>query len=305
MSYSTRSSGTVADGTTPPLRINVRQISDDLADPTDDVGWIYAVHFDVDDRDLSDPKRASMALDIFHAHWGIGCLDDFEIDVIDADAFVVEQDGDHHDYSSSDNGSVEKISDDPVPKERLKRPAGHGSATPPAPRSENTALLSADGLSMTLQLRVSTRLQATPAELLKAVEALLDSGMVEAVATLENKEVDQSAARFATSLEIGRPAQVGTNRAPATSAPVKPLPEDPGELNDDRALRAQAALAIFQGGTGCDQGDGVANLLSALIQHCDRNGLVFDDELRRARNHCEGDTFEDPSLMHANAPRGG
>lgn len=62
-----------------------------------------------------------MALDIFHAHQGIECLDDFEIEVIDEDGRVIEQDPDHVDYSASDDGEVEKISGKPVPEHDLKR----------------------------------------------------------------------------------------------------------------------------------------------------------------------------------------
>ncbi|WP_176331338.1 hypothetical protein [Burkholderia vietnamiensis] len=113
------------------LRINVRQVSPN-PDPQDrDVEGIYAVIFGVDDRQFSDAKRASMALDIFHAHQGIECLDDFEVEVIDEDGRVIEQDPDHVDYSASDDGEVEKISGKPVPEYDLKKqrhlPADQGS----------------------------------------------------------------------------------------------------------------------------------------------------------------------------------
>lgn len=72
-----------------------------------------------------------MALDIFHAHQGIECLDDFEVEVIDEDGRVIEQDPDHVDYSASDDGEVEKISGKPVPEYDLKKqrhlPADQGS----------------------------------------------------------------------------------------------------------------------------------------------------------------------------------
>ncbi|MCA8228230.1 hypothetical protein [Burkholderia vietnamiensis] len=113
------------------LRINVRQVSPN-PDPQDrDVEGIYAVIFGVDDRQFPDAKRASMALDIFHAHQGIECLDDFEVEVIDEDGRVIEQDPDHVDYSASDDGEVEKISGKPVPEYDLKKqrhlPADQGS----------------------------------------------------------------------------------------------------------------------------------------------------------------------------------
>ncbi|ARL04372.1 hypothetical protein BOC44_21655 (plasmid) [Burkholderia pseudomallei] len=110
----------------------MRQVSPN-PDPQDSgVAGIYAVIFGVDDRQFPDAKRASMALDIFHAHQGIERLDDFEIEVIDEDGWVVEQDPDHVDYSASDDGEVEKISGKPVPEDDLTRqrhlPANQGGA---------------------------------------------------------------------------------------------------------------------------------------------------------------------------------
>lgn len=116
---------------TKPLRINVRQVSKELDDPEDQsVTGIYAVTFRVDDRQLSDAKRASIALDIFHAHQGIGCLDDFEIEVIDGGNNVIDQDPDHMDYSGSDDGDVEKISAEPVAGNELKLPTNDEGKLP-------------------------------------------------------------------------------------------------------------------------------------------------------------------------------
>lgn len=105
-----------------PLRVNVRQISKEL-DSTEDEGaeGQYAVIFRTDVRGMSDEKRASMALDIFHAHQSIEHLDDFEIAVIDEDGNVVAQDLIHEDYSASDDGDVEKISDAPVQAGKLPK----------------------------------------------------------------------------------------------------------------------------------------------------------------------------------------
>lgn len=105
-----------------PLRINVRQVSKELDNHEDEgVAGIYSVIIDVDNDQLSDVTRASMALDIFHAHQGIECLEDFEIAVIDGENNVIDQDPDYVDYSASDDGDVEKISDRPIPLEKLKR----------------------------------------------------------------------------------------------------------------------------------------------------------------------------------------
>lgn len=98
-----------------PLFVSVRQVSLELDAPDDhDAAGAYAVQFNVDVSGLSDAKRASMALDIFHAHQGIDNLDDFDIAVVDADGNVIEQDLDHEDYSASDDGDVEKDSDVPM-----------------------------------------------------------------------------------------------------------------------------------------------------------------------------------------------
>lgn len=111
---------------TQPLRVNVRQVPEELDDP-EDAGAVglYAVIFSVDDHGLTDAKRASMALDIFHTRQGIECLDDFEIEVIDGRGNVIDPDPGHVDYSASDDGDVEKISDEPVARNRRTAPATH------------------------------------------------------------------------------------------------------------------------------------------------------------------------------------
>ncbi|ARL04373.1 hypothetical protein BOC44_21660 (plasmid) [Burkholderia pseudomallei] len=107
----------------------MRQVSSNTDPQDSDVAGIYAVIFGVDDRQFPDAKRASMALDIFHAHQGIERLDDFEIEVIDEDGRIIEQDPGHVDYSSSDCGEVEKISGTPVPAEDSQAKA-HLESTP-------------------------------------------------------------------------------------------------------------------------------------------------------------------------------
>jgi len=94
------------------LRINVRKVVAELDDFNDEgAPGIYSVSFNFDDSGLTDQKRASIALDIFHAHQGIDCLDNFVIGVIDSSGNPVLQDETHVDYSFSDSGDVEKISD--------------------------------------------------------------------------------------------------------------------------------------------------------------------------------------------------
>ncbi len=98
------------------LRINVRKALGRVTHEEDsDVAGIYGVSFNADNHAFPTAKRASMALDIFHAHQAIDCLDDFHIEVINRDGEVVEQDPEHLAYSSSDSGVVEKISDVPMP----------------------------------------------------------------------------------------------------------------------------------------------------------------------------------------------
>jgi hypothetical protein len=93
------------------LRINVRQLVDEL-DPDDEaVAGVYAVTFNFDDAAMTPQRRASIALDIFHAHQGIECLDDFEIHVIDSSGGPVAQDEAHEDGSCADYGDVEKVGD--------------------------------------------------------------------------------------------------------------------------------------------------------------------------------------------------
>lgn len=98
------------------LRINVRQIVSEPESREDEgLAGVYAVHFKLEDIGaMTEQKRASIALDIFHRRQAIGCLDDFEIDVIDPDGKVVNQDERHEDYSYSDGGDVEKVSDTPA-----------------------------------------------------------------------------------------------------------------------------------------------------------------------------------------------
>ncbi len=67
----------------------------------------------------------------------------------------------------------------------------------------------------------------------------------------------------------------------------RPLPPDPDELNACRAQWAAVALAAFRRQTGADAEDALSDLLADLMHWCDRSGLSFVDELRRALGHYE------------------
>ena len=67
------------------------------------------------------------------------------------------------------------------------------------------------------------------------------------------------------------------------AAPARP--QDPEELNDDRALWAETALAAFVEQTGCDREDALPDLLCDLMHWCDRTGVSFAEQLTRAEWH--------------------
>ncbi|WP_199028452.1 hypothetical protein [Ralstonia sp. ASV6] len=97
------------------LRVNVRQVVDELDDPSDEgLAGIWAVNFDFDDTGMSNGQRAGAAKDIFHGRQGIENLDDFQIDVVDWRGRPVAQDDDYEEGAYTDSGSVEKISDEPL-----------------------------------------------------------------------------------------------------------------------------------------------------------------------------------------------
>ena len=79
-------------------------------------------------------------------------------------------------------------------------------------------------------------------------------------------------------------------RTKAQSKPPQPLPQDPDQLNADRALWAAAALAELRRQTGADLEDAVSDLLADLMHWCDRFGQEFPKELRRALNHYQEET---------------
>jgi hypothetical protein len=81
----------------------------------------------------------------------------------------------------------------------------------------------------------------------------------------------------------------------ASKKKAKRLPPDPEAMNNDRAEWAAVALRQFQSATGSDSEDTLADLLGDLMHWADRNAVVFDGELARARMHYEAETAaEDP-----------
>ncbi|MDR3411735.1 MAG: hypothetical protein P4L87_12480 [Formivibrio sp.] len=95
------------------LCINVRAISNPEGTEDQAVQGVYQVMFN-DDVEGSQAKLASIALDIFHGQISIDDLDNFEISVLDEDGYPVMLDGAHEDYSASDCGTVECISETPM-----------------------------------------------------------------------------------------------------------------------------------------------------------------------------------------------
>lgn len=62
-----------------------------------------------------------------------------------------------------------------------------------------------------------------------------------------------------------------------------PIPPDPEEMNQDRALWAGVAIAVFQRETGTDEEDALGDLLCDLMHWADRNRHDFEIALDRAR----------------------
>lgn len=71
------------------------------------------------------------------------------------------------------------------------------------------------------------------------------------------------------------------------------LPPDPDEMNDERALWAETALASFRDATGADKGDALSNLLCDLMHWCDRNRQSFLVAMERAQMHYDAETLGD------------
>lgn len=73
-----------------------------------------------------------------------------------------------------------------------------------------------------------------------------------------------------------------------------PLPPDPEEMNEKRALWAMAALIEFVMQTGSDGEDALSDFLADAMHWCDRHGLDFDAEVERARMHYKAETTPGP-----------
>lgn len=94
------------------IYVNVTQTSETLDDGEDEgAAGLYAVAFGKHVADMTRAQRAGVALDIFHAHQGIGTLDDFEIVVVDGAGHYIDQDEAYEDGTHGDYGTVEKIAE--------------------------------------------------------------------------------------------------------------------------------------------------------------------------------------------------
>jgi hypothetical protein len=91
---------------------------------------------------------------------------------------------------------------------------------------------------------------------------------------------------------VTNPVDVLSVRQEAEVYGTREVPPDPDELNDDRAVWAEVALAAFAAETGCDRADALPDLLCDLLHWCDRTGVSFADELERARGHYRVETSE-------------
>lgn len=73
------------------------------------------------------------------------------------------------------------------------------------------------------------------------------------------------------------------------------IPPDNDGRNGERANWAFVALGVFEGRTGTDREDYVADLLCDLMHWCDRNGQEFHHQLNRAKG-MYGDEILPPGL---------
>lgn len=89
--------------------VNVKQVSAPLADQEDEgAAGLYNIAFGKPVQNASRGLLARIALDIFHSKHVIGCLEDFQIDVVDgAGHFIEEDEGENGTYASF--GTTEKV----------------------------------------------------------------------------------------------------------------------------------------------------------------------------------------------------
>lgn len=75
------------------------------------------------------------------------------------------------------------------------------------------------------------------------------------------------------------------------------VPADPEGQNDDRATWAEEALLKFGRETGQDlriePDELVSDFIADLMHWCDRNGVDFEDMVRRGKGHYEEETAEE------------
>ena len=94
--------------------IQVKQVSKTCHPEDECIAGDYEVSLDFgrnenDLKDMPHSKLASLALDNFHAQFGIASLDDFQISVLDSSGREIEEDGDHEPSSSKSYFFIEKI----------------------------------------------------------------------------------------------------------------------------------------------------------------------------------------------------
>jgi hypothetical protein len=80
------------------------------------------------------------------------------------------------------------------------------------------------------------------------------------------------------------------------------LPTDPEGDNDRRARDAGTALEGFGEVTSTDDQDAVADLVTNVMHWCDRNGVAFCSELKRAWRSYDEETECPGTFFHGRRP---
>jgi hypothetical protein len=137
----------------------------------------------------------------------------------------------------------------------------------------------------------------------KAVKVELTALQIRALTRLlPNAIMDTGSNNFARAYrEVLRKISVASlfviDLQPPARTPVVVKP-DPDGQNARRAEWAAIALDAFQGETGTDDEDVLADLLCDLLHWCDREGYAFKEALRRGKSHYEAETT-DPEVANA------
>lgn len=108
--------------------------------------------------------------------------------------------------------------------------------------------------------------------------------------TATQKTVTESATQAAAMTESA------TQAAPWQDTTVligKPGKDDPDGMNEERAIWALAAIEEFEGLTGTERENAVADLLCDLMHWSHQTGTNFVHELTRAASHFEAETNEE------------